>query len=78
MSKWLNSYRNYFLSKYSTPNAIVIVSHFPFCTSRYVLVSPKERKVVIVESVLCPTEIRETLARVLFRHFEVSYSLAYQ
>lgn len=38
---------------------------------KYVLVSPKERKVVIVESVLCPTEIRETLAKVLFRHFEV-------
>lgn len=42
--------------------------------SRYVLVSPKERKVVIVESVLCPTEIRETLAKVLFRHFEVRYT----
>lgn len=41
---------------------------------RYVLVSPKERKVVIVESALCPTEIRETLAKVLFRHFEVGYS----
>lgn len=38
---------------------------------RYVLVSPKERKVVIVESVFCPTEIRDTLAKVLFKHFEV-------
>lgn len=33
--------------------------------------SPKERKVIVVESVLCPTEVRETLAKVLFRHFEV-------
>jgi actin-related protein 10 len=38
---------------------------------KYVLVSPKDRKVVIVESVLCPTDIRETLAKVLFCHFEV-------
>ncbi|XP_062560716.1 actin-related protein 10 [Armigeres subalbatus] len=39
---------------------------------KYVLVSPKERKVVIVESVLCPTQIRENLARALFCHFDVS------
>lgn len=39
---------------------------------RHTLVSPKDRKVVIVESVLCPTEVRETFAKALFRHFEVS------
>lgn len=39
---------------------------------KYVLVSPKDRRVVIVESVFCPTSIREALARVLFRHFEVA------
>lgn len=39
---------------------------------KHVLVSPKDRKIVIVESVFCPTEIRETLAKALFRHFEVS------
>ncbi|XP_058832596.1 actin-related protein 10 [Topomyia yanbarensis] len=39
---------------------------------KYVLVSPKERKVVIVESVLWPTQIRENLARALFCHFDVS------
>ncbi|XP_055625940.1 actin-related protein 10 [Toxorhynchites rutilus septentrionalis] len=39
---------------------------------KYVLVSPKERKVVIVESVLCPTQIRENLAKALFCHFDVS------
>lgn len=39
---------------------------------KHLLVSPKERKVIIVESVLCPTEIREVFAKVLFRHFDVS------
>lgn len=39
---------------------------------KYVLVSPKDRRVVIVESVFCPTLFRETLARVLFRHYEVA------
>ncbi|XP_055534291.1 actin-related protein 10 [Wyeomyia smithii] len=39
---------------------------------KYVLVSPKDRKIVIVESVLCPTQIRENLARALFCHFDVS------
>lgn len=31
---------------------------------KYALVSPKDRPVVIVESVLCPTQFRETLAKV--------------
>lgn len=39
---------------------------------KHLLVSPKERKVVIVESILCPTDIREVFAKVLFRHFDVS------
>ncbi|XP_018784327.1 PREDICTED: actin-related protein 10 [Bactrocera latifrons] len=39
---------------------------------KHLLVIPKERKIVIVENVLGQTIIRETLARVLFRHFEVS------
>ncbi|KAJ9587595.1 hypothetical protein L9F63_018977, partial [Diploptera punctata] len=38
----------------------------------YLLVSPKDRRVVIVESLLSPTVFKETLAQVLFRHFEVS------
>ncbi|XP_058118509.1 actin-related protein 10 [Anopheles ziemanni] len=37
-----------------------------------VLVSPKERKIVVVESVLCPTIIKENLGRALFCHFDVS------
>lgn len=39
---------------------------------RYLLVSPKDRKVSIVESVLTPTIARECIAKVLFYHFEVS------
>lgn len=39
---------------------------------KHLLVNPKERKVVLVESVLCPTKVREVFAKVLFRHFEVS------
>ena len=31
----------------------------------------RERRIVLVESILCPTEFREILARVLFLHFEV-------
>lgn len=34
--------------------------------------SPKDRKISIVESVLTPTVIRESIAKVLFYHFEVS------
>lgn len=34
--------------------------------------SPKDRKISIVESVLTPTIIRECIAKVLFFHFEVS------
>lgn len=36
------------------------------------LVNPKERKVVVVESLLTPTMFRETLAKVLFTHYEVN------
>ncbi|KAJ8708964.1 hypothetical protein PYW07_008790 [Mythimna separata] len=39
---------------------------------RHVLVNPKERKVLVVESLLTPTLFRETLAKVLFTHYEVS------
>ncbi|KAB0799199.1 hypothetical protein PPYR_07079 [Photinus pyralis] len=42
---------------------------------KYVLISPKDRPVVVVESLLCPTIFRETLAKVLFCHYEVSMIL---
>lgn len=39
---------------------------------KHALFSPKDRAVVIVESLLCPTIFRETLAKVLFCYYEVS------
>ncbi|VUZ44935.1 unnamed protein product [Hymenolepis diminuta] len=38
---------------------------------KYLIVNPKERRVVIVESVMMPTSLRQSVADVLFRHFEV-------
>jgi len=37
---------------------------------RHLLVNPKDRRVVIVESILSPTIFRESLAKVLFCHYE--------
>ncbi|XP_015587445.1 actin-related protein 10 [Cephus cinctus] len=38
---------------------------------RHVAISPKDVRIVVLESLLTPTQFRETLAKVLFRHFEV-------
>ncbi|XP_050703035.1 actin-related protein 10-like [Eriocheir sinensis] len=38
---------------------------------RNLLVNPKDRRVVIVENLLCSSVVRDTLAKVLFRHYEV-------
>ncbi|XP_074640089.1 actin-related protein 10-like [Tubulanus polymorphus] len=38
---------------------------------RHLLVNPKDRRVVICESLLAPAYFRDTLARVLFKHYEV-------
>ncbi|KAI8488754.1 Actin- protein 10 [Branchiostoma belcheri] len=38
---------------------------------RYLLINPRDRRVLIAESILVPTSFRDTLAKVLFRHFEV-------
>lgn len=38
---------------------------------RYLLMSPKDKRVVVLESLLCPSDFRECLAQVLFKHFEV-------
>lgn len=38
---------------------------------RCLLVNPKDRRVVVVENLLCPTVVRNILAKVLFRHYEV-------
>ncbi|CAH0560217.1 unnamed protein product [Brassicogethes aeneus] len=42
---------------------------------KYALLSPKDRPIIVVESLLCPTLFRETLAKVLFVHYEVSTML---
>ena len=39
---------------------------------RYLMVNPKDHRVVVVESLLCPHNFRNTLAKVLFNHFNVS------
>ncbi|KAL2728529.1 actin-related protein 10 isoform X2 [Vespula squamosa] len=38
---------------------------------RHVVVSPKDARVLIVESSLTPSQFRDTLAKVMFRHFEI-------
>lgn len=38
---------------------------------KYFVTSPKDKRIVVVESVLTPTVWRNTLAKVLFKHFEV-------
>lgn len=39
---------------------------------RRILISPKDTKVIIVESLLTPTQLRETLAKVFFSHLQIS------
>ncbi|XP_014481058.1 PREDICTED: actin-related protein 10 [Dinoponera quadriceps] len=38
---------------------------------KYVVVSPKDARILILESPLAATRFRDTLAKVMFRHFEV-------
>lgn len=42
------------------------------CYARRVVVSPKDAKILLLESPLAATSFRDTLAKVMFRHFEVS------
>ncbi|KAJ2949630.1 hypothetical protein O0L34_g15555 [Tuta absoluta] len=60
--------------EYKTPEELYdnLVNMLHMLYFRHVLVNPKERKVVVVESLLTPTLFRETLAKVLFTHYEVS------
>ncbi|XP_049871483.1 actin-related protein 10 [Pectinophora gossypiella] len=60
--------------EYETPEELYdnLVNMLHLLYFRHVLVNPKERKVVVVESLLTPTLFRETLAKVLFTHYEVS------
>ncbi|XP_076244202.1 actin-related protein 10 [Calliopsis andreniformis] len=38
---------------------------------KHVVVSPKDSRIVVLESPLTPSQFRDTLAKVLFRHFEI-------
>ncbi len=38
---------------------------------RYLAVNPKDRRIVIVESIFCCSRFRNQLAKVLFLHFDV-------
>ncbi|CAL4067134.1 unnamed protein product [Meganyctiphanes norvegica] len=38
---------------------------------KHLLVNPKDRRVVVVENLLCPSMVRNCIAKVLFRHYEV-------
>ena len=38
---------------------------------QYLLVNPKERRVIICDSMLKPIEVRNLIAKILFKHFEV-------
>ncbi|KAL3874651.1 hypothetical protein ACJMK2_037633 [Sinanodonta woodiana] len=38
---------------------------------RHLLVNPKDRRMVVCESLLCPASFRHALAQVLFKHYEV-------
>ncbi|XP_064620683.1 actin-related protein 10-like [Lineus longissimus] len=49
----------------------VLVEYLHKIYFRHLLVNPKDRRVVICESILCQSSFRDMLARVLFRHYEV-------
>ncbi|KAG8229891.1 hypothetical protein J437_LFUL009755 [Ladona fulva] len=61
----ISSYRN----EEDLYNLLLHFVHYLYF--KHLLVSPKDRRVVIVESLLSPTPFRETLAKVLFHHYEV-------
>ncbi|CAL8078690.1 unnamed protein product [Calicophoron daubneyi] len=52
-----------------------LVSFLHHLYYRHLLVNPKDRRVVVVESILCTTEFRNLVANVLFEHFEVPSAL---
>lgn len=42
---------------------------------RYLAINPKDRKVIICESLFYSTMFRSTLIRVFFGHFDVSFAV---
>ncbi|XP_071834197.1 actin-related protein 10-like [Apostichopus japonicus] len=49
----------------------ILVEFFHVLYFKHLLVNPKDRRVVFCESILCPTQFREMVAKVLFKHYEV-------
>ncbi|KAJ8683551.1 hypothetical protein QAD02_019343 [Eretmocerus hayati] len=49
----------------------LLVEFLHYMFFKRVTVSPKDVKIVLIESPLIPTQFRDVLAKVLFRHFEV-------
>lgn len=49
----------------------LLVEFFHALFFRHVVLSPKDSRIVVVESLLSPTLFRDTMAKVLFRHFEI-------
>ncbi|XP_078046717.1 actin-related protein 10 [Augochlora pura] len=49
----------------------LLVEFFHCLFFRYVVITPKDARIMILESCLTPSQFRETLAKVLFRHFEI-------
>lgn len=49
----------------------ILVEYFHVLYFKHLLVNPKDRRVVFCESILCPTQFREMVAKVLFKHYEV-------
>lgn len=62
------------LCDYESPQDLhdLLVDFIHMIYFKYALISPKDRPIVIVESLLCPTLFRDTLAKVLFLQYEVS------
>lgn len=48
----------------------IIKNYFIF---RHALIAPKDKKVIIVESLLSPTKFKEILAKILFVTYEVRF-----
>lgn len=75
VSKCLNIlfYRTYTAFSWKMEWSSLIESMFvlPFVSIRHLLVNPRDRRVVIIESILCPSHFRETLTKVFFKQFEV-------
>ncbi|CAD6228134.1 GSCOCG00006369001-RA-CDS [Cotesia congregata] len=49
----------------------LLVEFFHVIFFRHVVITPKDVKVLILESLLTPSKFRDTMAKVLFRHFEI-------